>query len=54
MLHDPAFISDADGLGLDVAAPRSGEQLAAVLKEAYAASPETVKRIRDLIAGDAK
>jgi tripartite-type tricarboxylate transporter receptor subunit TctC len=54
MMKDPAFVSDASGLGLDVDAPRTGQQLAQTLDEAYAASPEIVDRIRQLIAGNAE
>lgn len=51
MMKDPAFVSDAQALGLDVDTPRTGAQLAETLSQAYAASPEAVSRIRQLIAG---
>lgn len=54
MMKDPSFISDAEGLGLQVDSPRNGEQLADTLKEAYATSPEVVSEIRKLIAGNAE
>jgi len=54
MLKDPSFVSDAEGLGLQVDSPRNGQQLADTLKEAYSASPEIVTEIRQLIAGSAQ
>lgn len=54
MLADPTFISDAQGVGLDVGTPRTGEQLAATLEEAYTAAPETVQKLREILAAGAE
>jgi tripartite-type tricarboxylate transporter receptor subunit TctC len=54
MMKDPAFVSDAQGLGLEVDSPRNGQQLADTLTEAYSAPPEIVTQIRQLIAGNAE
>jgi tripartite-type tricarboxylate transporter receptor subunit TctC len=45
---DPEFIEEAAKIGLIVNAPRTGEQLYDVLRNAYASVPTTVERLRKL------
>jgi tripartite-type tricarboxylate transporter receptor subunit TctC len=48
---DPAFKAEAAKIGLLVNAPRTGEQLADVVRKAYAAPANIVARVRQLEAG---
>jgi tripartite-type tricarboxylate transporter receptor subunit TctC len=45
---DPDFIEEANKIGLLVNAPRTGEQLYDVLRDAYASVPATIERLRKL------
>jgi tripartite-type tricarboxylate transporter receptor subunit TctC len=45
---DPAFMAEADKMGLVVNAPRTGEQLQEVIRAAYAAPADIVARVREL------
>jgi tripartite-type tricarboxylate transporter receptor subunit TctC len=49
--NDPAFKAEADKMGLLVNAPRTGEQLADVIRKAYAAPPNIIARVRQLETG---
>ena len=49
--NDPAFKAEADKMGLLVNAPRTGEQLADVIRKAYAAPPNIIARVRQLESG---
>jgi len=51
---DPAFKAEADKMGLLVNAPRTGEQLAEVIRAAYAAPADIVARVRQLEKPDGK
>lgn len=51
-LEDPEFLAEADSIGLDVNAPRTGEQLKAVIERAYAAPEPVVARLRGLITAN--
>jgi tripartite-type tricarboxylate transporter receptor subunit TctC len=53
-LADPEFKKEADKIGLIVNAPRTGAQLEAVIRQAYAAPPAVVARIRQLEKPDGK
>jgi tripartite-type tricarboxylate transporter receptor subunit TctC len=46
--NDPAFQTEAGKIGLLVNAPRTGQQLAEVIRTAYAAPPDIVARVREL------
>ena len=48
---DPAFIADAQKIGLVVNAPQTGQQLQDVIAQAYATPPRVVDRLRALNAG---
>jgi tripartite-type tricarboxylate transporter receptor subunit TctC len=52
--NDPAFRAEADKMGLLVNAPRTGEQLAEVIRAAYAAPADIVARVRQLEKPDGK
>jgi tripartite-type tricarboxylate transporter receptor subunit TctC len=45
---DPAFKAEAAKIGLIVNAPRTGEQLYDVIRQAYSAVPSTIERLRKL------
>ena len=47
-LKDPEFKKEADNIGLIVNAPRTGEQLYDVIRQAYSAVPATIERLRKL------
>jgi len=47
-LKDPEFKKEADNNGLIVNAPRTGEQLYDVIRQAYSAVPATIERLRKL------
>jgi tripartite-type tricarboxylate transporter receptor subunit TctC len=52
-LVDPAFVADAEKIGLVVNAPRSGRQLQDVIEHAYATPSRVIDRLRALDqAGD--
>ena len=52
--NDPAFKAEADKMGLLVNAPRTGQQLADVIRAAYAAPADIVARVRQLEKPDGK
>ena len=45
---DPAFMAEAEKIGLIVNAPQTGEQLQAVLARAYATPARVVERLQKL------
>jgi len=45
---DPAFLADADKIGVSVNEPRSGPELLRVIESAYAAPPDIIERLRKL------
>ena len=45
---DAQFKAEADKIGLIVNAPRTGEQLAAVITQAYATPARVIERLRKL------
>jgi tripartite-type tricarboxylate transporter receptor subunit TctC len=53
VLKDPAFLAEAESMHLDVATPRTGAQLAETLAAAYAASPEVIGKVREIVASGA-
>ena len=48
---DPAFVADANKIGLVVNAPQTGQELQDVIDRAYATPPHVVDRLRALNAG---
>ena len=50
-LADPAFVAEAEKLGLVVNAPQTGEQLQHVIDQAYATPSRVVERLRTLNEG---
>jgi hypothetical protein len=45
---DPEFQSESKRLGLGADAPRSGEQIAGVIRRVYGTSPHVLDRLRKL------
>lgn len=45
---DPAFLADTKRMNLGVSSPRTGEQLAKTIEEAYRTPPKIVQRLRKL------
>ncbi len=45
---DPAFLADANKIGLQVNSPRGGDQLVDVIERAYRAPPQVIERLRRL------
>jgi len=50
--NDAAFRADANRIGLDATAPRSGEELQAIIDDAYSAPPQIIARLRALTSGN--
>lgn len=48
---DPAFVADAEKIGLVVNAPQTGQQLQDVIDQAYATPPRVIDRLRALNEG---
>jgi hypothetical protein len=48
-MHDPEFLADAKGRGLDID-PASGEEIQGLVEQLYATPPSIVERLRAIFA----
>jgi tripartite-type tricarboxylate transporter receptor subunit TctC len=49
-MTDPEFLTEAEKIGLGLNAPRSGEELQALMARTYASPPQVIDRLRQLNA----
>jgi tripartite-type tricarboxylate transporter receptor subunit TctC len=49
-MTDPEFLAESEKIGLGLKAPRTGEQMQAVMERTYQSPPRVVDRLRQLNA----
>jgi len=47
-MTDPEFLAEGEKIGLDLSAPRTGEQIQAVMERTYQSPPRVIDRLRQL------
>jgi hypothetical protein len=47
-MADPEFLAEGETIGLELSAPRMGEQIQAVMERTYQSPPRVIDRLRQL------